>query len=187
MTGSHDYLTEQSSTILDETLRDDYKLLCSAVLNNQYLTSTALPNKQFKCISGTGMGMTPSGSISDAVLHSTMEKNFFLKVSTRRRYGIVFYARFKDDILVIVQSPFDEVIKLIDEMRVHATPFKLVVDSVSKSNCQMLDLDIRLVSRGDFLSCSFGLCKNHLAFGFPYHQRVHITMRCTDIGLYRRP
>ena len=76
LSGSHEYLVSQSASILDSSIRDDYKLLASVVLGNQYVRSPALPSKHFNVISGTGMGMIPSGSISDAVLYSALEAGF---------------------------------------------------------------------------------------------------------------
>ena len=88
------------------------------------------------------MGMIASGHISDAVLNNTLEKGFVLKPGTRRKFGILFYARFRRDILLIVKSHADARHFLIEEMRTHAAPFVLKVEGVSKHGCQMLDLEV---------------------------------------------
>ena len=156
MTGDHGYLAQQSSLVLDVDRRDDYRVVASAILKNQFVSSKSLPGEVFEVTSGTGMGMICSGHIADAVLHNSLEKNFILKTGTRRKFGIVFYARFKDDILLIVKSHFDDVRFLIDQMRAKAAPFVLKVESSSKQGCQMLDLDVSRVSgpRNDLLSFS---------------------------------
>ena len=116
------------------------------MLKNQFISSSLLPRKRFKVIAGTGMGMIPSGSVSDAVLYATLEKDFILKTSTRRDFGILYHARYKDDILIMAQFSFSSLQSLINEIRSRAFPFVIAVDSVSRSNCQMLDLDLSLSS-----------------------------------------
>ena len=58
---------------------------------------------------------------------------------------VVFYARFKDDILIIVKSSFNDLSDLIDNIRVHAKPLVIKVDSCSQTHCQMLHVNISLV------------------------------------------
>ena len=47
------------------------------------------------------MGLKSSGEVSDAALHSLAEKDFATNPDIMTRYSILFYGRFKDDVLVI--------------------------------------------------------------------------------------
>ena len=71
---------------------------------------------------------------------------------------------------IIVKSSFSSLNNLIDEMRVHARPFILTADSVSRSECQMPGLNISLCSDGVHSRCVIGLYKTiqHLASYQPW-------------------
>ena len=98
--------------------------------------------------------MIPSGHISDSVLFACLERDFVLKPSTRKLHHIVFYARFRDDILLIVNnSNLDSIRVLLDEIKRHASPFIIKLESISRNGFQMLDLDAQV---GWYSDRSFG-------------------------------
>ena len=70
LTGKHGHLIERSASILDPEIRDDFSLLAKAILSNQYVVSHVFPGVTHRVICGTGMGMIPSGAISDAALYA---------------------------------------------------------------------------------------------------------------------
>ena len=147
MTGAHPLLVEESSKIVEPSMRADYKCLAESILENQYVVSDMCPQSFYKVVTGTGMGMIPSGCVSDSVLYSLLEKGFILKPHNRQRFSVYFYSRFRDDILLIVGDDTNTNRSLVEHMRSHAFPFSLKVESISREGCQMLDLDIG-VSKG---------------------------------------
>ena len=50
------------------------------------------------------MGMTMSGDVSDLCFYYFVEDGFIDSDVPRREYGVLFYARFKDDFVVIGES-----------------------------------------------------------------------------------
>ena len=98
--------------------------------------------------------MVPSGAISDSVLYACLEKDFVLEPGFRKQHSILFYARFRDDILMAVNAAtLDDTRLLLNAMKKHAEPFVLTLDSVSKSGFEMLDVKAEVLSEG-FLSFS---------------------------------
>ena len=89
------------------------------------------------------MGMQPSGNIADSAFYSMAERNFILLTSTRRKYGILYYGRFKDDIVIIFKDiGLDCIRECLEEFKLKAGFFRITIDSFSRYGCQMLDLDI---------------------------------------------
>ena len=88
LTGKHTHLVERSASILEPSAREDYSTLTKAILSNQYVRSDVFPSATYKVVSGTGMGMIPSGSISDACLYANLERDYVLKPCVRRKYLI---------------------------------------------------------------------------------------------------
>ena len=105
MTGSHGLLIDESAKLVPIDDRSNYRMMAGAMLSSQYICSNMLPNRVFRAVVGSGMGMLPSSDIADATFYSMVEKPFILKTSTRRDYRILFYARFKDDGLIIMDAP----------------------------------------------------------------------------------
>ena len=105
------------------------------------------------------MGMIPSGFISDAALYALLEKDFILKTSTRKNYRILFYARFRDDIIMICDAQAEDIRELLDTSRTKAHPFKLKLESISSHGFQMLDVSVTLSCKESeaHYSCSFDL------------------------------
>ena len=59
----------------------------------------------YKVMVGSGMGQLCSDECSSSSFYIKAEKSFALDPVVRRRYGIMEYLRFKDDILVIASGP----------------------------------------------------------------------------------
>ena len=57
----------------------------------------------FICQIGSGMGLTASGEISDAAFYELAERELVTPAEMRQA-GIISYNRFKDDILILVNS-----------------------------------------------------------------------------------
>ena len=87
------------------------------------------------------MGMVQSGSVSDTTLYASLERDFILKEGNVAKYSILYYARFRDDIILIVDSPIDTIRELLREMREKARPFVITLDAISRHGFQMLDVE----------------------------------------------
>ena len=165
MTGSHDMLVRTSSLVCDSSVRSLYCTLGSAILSSQYIQSAISPGVyRVKC--GAGMGMSASGDVADASFYTLAEKPFILQPSTRRRYRILFYARFKDDGFMIV-DPDDGVCALrdmLEDFKTHAAPFRIKLESISKTSCQMLDLSF---TKGDGGRLDYSLYKKQTSIWQP--------------------
>ena len=79
LTGSHEHLVSRSSSILDPSDREDYRVLARTILHNQYFSGPLVPGT-FKVQCGTRMGMIPSGAISDSVLYVNLKKDLSQKL-----------------------------------------------------------------------------------------------------------
>ena len=84
MSGSHKDLVSYSSLAVDPSVRDDYILLASAILESQYVTSDALPGA-FKVCSGAGMGMLASGHVPDSAFYYMVEKPWALDCEYQKK------------------------------------------------------------------------------------------------------
>ena len=105
MSGSHSLLCEYSSMSVLRNRRDNYQLVADAVLGSQFVASDLLPGFAYRVKIGAGMEMLPSGDIANACFYNLVEKDFVLLTSTRRNHGFLFYACYKDDILLIFNCP----------------------------------------------------------------------------------
>ena len=94
MSDTHDALVANSSLSVDVAERDDYRCMASAVWRSQFVKSS-FHSHAFRSKVGAGMGMLSSGHVADAAFYEKVEKVFVLKASTRRKYLLEFYARFK--------------------------------------------------------------------------------------------
>ena len=137
------------------------KLLCW-VLEHQYVELDEDDLWIYHVIIGSGMGLECSGDVSDASFHELAEGSFILRSDVVSKYGIEFYARFRDDILLILSCDFDLCRECIDEFRRHSRFFKLKVETVSKRSVTMLDL--------------------HLFKGAGYQKNGRL-----DVGIYQKP
>jgi len=86
------------------------------------------------------MGLISSGDVSDASLLHRLEVPCTLDQSTRDRFQLKFYARFKDDIFMVVGGSRENATDLFSLMRKHSGVFKLKCDEVSKVKVCMLDI-----------------------------------------------
>ena len=89
------------------------------------------------------MGMQASGHVADATFFHHAEEDFVLVPSIRELYGLFFYARYKDDIFLIFDTPDDDISRVhrfIIDFKAKCVPFVISLDGVSRRGCQMLDM-----------------------------------------------
>ena len=83
-------------------------VLLREVLRSQYVSPAELPGRIWKVRRGSGMGILCSGEISDAAFAKLAETGYVDSEQVRRRHGLVFYYRFKDDGLFGVSDELAE-------------------------------------------------------------------------------
>ena len=75
------------------------------LLRNQLIRSDLLPNRCWRVIKGSGMGLKHSSALCDAALFAKCERPFILNKAAAQFFGIKYYRRFKDDMFAIVTTP----------------------------------------------------------------------------------
>ena len=100
-------------------------------------------------IKGSGMGLECSGDVNDVCFYELAEKDFVLKPEIIEKYCLEFYARFRDDIVVIIAGDAQPRLDFVHELKRHSRFYKLKVESISKTSCIMLDLVLSKGKRFD--------------------------------------
>ena len=142
MSGRVWQLSELAAKVLHPSKKEKFVHLCSAILDNQYVAVD--DNTHLKAEFGAGMGMSCSGSISDAAFTMLAEEPFVLKPAVRRRFKVYNFFRFKDDCLAIVGGDVHNRARFVNALRYHSRFYKLVVESVSRTEVVMLDVVITM-------------------------------------------
>ena len=132
MSGEHSILSEDCSDVICKQGSD-------FLLGTQYVEVLGL---FAKVKVGSGMGEEHSGAMSDYCFYKRCEKYFLLSEIVREKYKIYCYVRYRDDFLVISSAPKELTREFCDELKKHAKPFLLEVESISSFSCTMLDLKI---------------------------------------------
>jgi hypothetical protein len=88
---------------------------------------------------GSGMGMRHSGAVSDGAFFDLVERQL-LTEGSRKALGIACYARYRDDILVVLEDI--SFCPLFDSQLVSlaAPMYTIAKESFSLVGCHMLDL-----------------------------------------------
>ena len=144
MSGKHAEIVNESSKSLKPPFVSSGRNMCRCVLQNQYISTSELPNKFWRVKIGSGMGMISSGSISDTAFLNMVEEPFACKRDVQRSHGIIMYARFKDDVFILHRGPIESAMAFIEGMRVRSKFFRILVESVSRKECTMLDVHISM-------------------------------------------
>jgi hypothetical protein len=133
MSGRHDSLVQQSAAIVPDHLQSAYIKLCTLILDSQYIRVAGdVRGSMSKVTIGSGMGLLPSGDISDACLTHMGERPSVLNQQFREHFGLIFYFRFKDDLLFAIDNPdTDERTRCIEAFRGFANFFKIEIEAVA--------------------------------------------------------
>ena len=86
------------------------------------------------------MGLECSGDINDITFYELAEVCFVLLPAIKAKYDIQFYARFRDDIFIVIGGSSESRVEFVHEFRRHSRFYKLKVESISKDSAPMLDL-----------------------------------------------
>ena len=96
----------------------------------------------WRCIVGTGMGLPHSGSLANSAFAGRVERTWLSRESTKAAYGIFLYARYMDDIFVVLRKDFKLVRQFIQELSHRSGYFIMQVESCSLAHATMLDLEL---------------------------------------------
>lgn len=90
---------------------------------------------------GSGMGLHASGAISEKVFLELVEKPFAIKPSIQEEYGIMLYARYRDDILIIADRDKNYRWWMFGReiMRRAAPIYKVSLDEIKSNQIAYLD------------------------------------------------
>jgi len=86
------------------------------------------------------MGLLCSGEISDFLFYQLAEKYFVLRDEIRLKYHIKFYARFKDDLFIVLGGSPESRKEFWHEFKTRSKYFKLKMESISNTEANVLDL-----------------------------------------------
>jgi len=138
MTGSaefHAKLCKEFSPLVRKGVIFDAVL---TLLEHQYVETPVWPEKIFQVTNGSGMGLSHSGEVSDCSFYQVCEQKLLHRLD---EFEIKMYRRFKDDVFIIALSrpKFREFFRLY---KAFSQPFAITCESVSKHECEMLELVI---------------------------------------------
>ena len=86
--------------------------------------------------------MSIAGAVAVLCFYRLVERHWLLLTSTRRDYNIVFYGRYMDDGIIVVDCPRAHFRPFFDEMRSRSRGFEIKVESVSVQEASMLDISL---------------------------------------------
>ena len=139
MDGSQSEIATACVSMVEPSWRSSCRCIVEYILNTQYLTTPCFPGKVYKVQRGAGMGLLCSGELCDSAFYKTVEESILPNL---HRWGVLGYFRFRDDILVIIDSPLPTLMNFVSTLKARSTVWKLKVESLSQSEVCFLDLRI---------------------------------------------
>ena len=124
MSGTQQATSDAASTAFPSQFRDSATLMVDHILKSQIVTD-GFSDKYFRVNIGSGMGLTCSGELSDGAFCNLAEKDFATNPEIQARYGILFYARFKDDGIIIATCNRQDLIDFTAKFKQKSAPFQL--------------------------------------------------------------
>ena len=101
MSGSHSDLANSCSSLVANEKRKGFKNMLQVILRNQYVMLKKNAETAYYTRVGNGMGMC---EISNACFYDLVERCWACDKIVCARYGVLFYARFKDDSFFVVDG-----------------------------------------------------------------------------------
>jgi hypothetical protein len=138
MSGTPTELSQLSSDVFEgEPIHGILKESSWFLLDNQHVVDKST-GKVYKVQKGSGMGLSHSGAIAELALYMGAERRM---LQVLPRYNIVFYGRFKDDILIIFRD-YRLLRDFLAELR-KGHPFTLKCEEISSFSINFLEVCIR--------------------------------------------
>jgi hypothetical protein len=139
LSGDHSELARRSASLVDKPVSVWLESCLEWLLGFQFVDFDAAGGTHLQVTLGSGMGMRHSGSVSDASFLELVELQL-LTANSRTQHGIELYARYRDDILVVLSDP-QCCSPFVKQLVSLAAPLYVVErESFSLVGSQMLDL-----------------------------------------------
>ena len=122
--------------------REAFREALRFVLENQFVQISEEDLEAFMVVIGSGMGVECSGDTSDISFYELAEKTFVLQPEFQRKYHVEFYARFRDDIIVVLGGDSQNRVEFAQVFKTYSKYFKLKIESISMTSAVMLDLTL---------------------------------------------
>eukprot|EP00959_Pyramimonas_sp_CCMP1952_P258232 5397503-Pyramimonas_sp.AAC.1 len=75
-----------------------HEIILSGLLSNQFVHTPLLEDRHWRVVSGAGMGFPCAGDVADVNFAEMVEVEL---MSRFEDHGLLFYGRFRDDILLL--------------------------------------------------------------------------------------
>ena len=143
MSGDHNDLARDATSVLDGDVRGLLRESVLATLATQYVEVPGAPNRVWRVEVGAGMGWMSSGDIADSAFLTRAEIPFALRRDSWGPVGLLAYARFRDDGVFVFDgdgSKREARVKFLRGFVRAAGYFDVVFDSFARDSLQVLDL-----------------------------------------------
>ena len=141
MSGSHAQIADLAARCFPQHLQTCARALIFFILSEQVVVIHGC-DQAWKVRKGAGMGLLCAGEISDAALYFLAEEHFAMDPEICAKYNIVFYSRFKDDGLYIVDSPRELHLQFVEQFKAKAGVYGIDFESISYETADMLDVTV---------------------------------------------
>ena len=111
------------------------------LLSSQYVLSDHLPNRAWRVLKGSGMGLKHSGETADAALYTVAERERAGDHNIQVQHEIVGFARFRDDVFVVGRNR-SLLHKSIRQYFERARYFKMICESGSSHSAKFLEVTV---------------------------------------------
>ncbi len=138
MSGVHGRLVELCAKHVALDLRDSFIKVASFVLSSQYVQVSGCNDVCWKVRKGSGMGVSCAGDLSNVSFWELAERDTLVDETFRGQHGIVFYARYADDLMIVTDG--SSLLDCWDLVKLKSEFFSLKVESVSSAEVRMLDV-----------------------------------------------
>ena len=114
------------------------------LLSTQYVKSPHFPDRVWKTVLGSGMGLPHSGEVAESLL-ATRECECLLDDDFRNKYSILAYLRYRDDGVLLIDDNGDgNVAFCYRTMFDILMPFVVQVEEISQHTVNTLDLTLTI-------------------------------------------
>jgi len=141
MSGVHSQLINVVSSAFTGALRALLTDTLWLVMGSQFVTASEHPQRAWRVLEGSGMGLRHSGDVADLAFWVQCERDYACVPAMQLYHEISLYVRFKDDILII-GSCREKTRKFIHAIIQRSTLFKLVCDEINSHEIHFLDVRI---------------------------------------------
>ena len=146
LTGTRQQLTDAIMKVsTDDVECDLIPRVCSTLLTNQFVSFNGV---FFKVVLGAGMGLNYAGELADLVFTILCEPAQIPNAPRLfRSSSLLFYTRFKDDILAIFDDSVPHWKQWLIQLRKNALPYVVLVETISRKAVPFLDILVTLHNR----------------------------------------